>query len=153
MNNEYRFISYPIETTNGTEWAVEFPDLKGCCGGGDTPEEAIADAKYNKDSYLQTLIDEGKPLPQPTDPYNYDYSGKCTVRMSKTLHKELACLAEEENVSMNQLIVEAIAERINKHSNESMKTTVALPSPLKSINSFMEQIQSAWAKSYELIKL
>ena len=40
---------YPIHFDDGrTEWCVEYPDLKGCVGGGDTVEEAIKDAEKYK---------------------------------------------------------------------------------------------------------
>lgn len=43
---DYAMIVYPMHFENGkTEWCVEYPDLKGCVGGGDTIEEAIADAE------------------------------------------------------------------------------------------------------------
>lgn len=46
---DYAMKIYPIHLENGkTEWCVEYPDLKGCVGGGDTIEEAIADAKLLK---------------------------------------------------------------------------------------------------------
>ena len=40
---DYAMKVYPMHFENGkTEWCVEYPDLKGCVGGGDTIEEAIA---------------------------------------------------------------------------------------------------------------
>lgn len=46
---DYAMKVYPMHLENGkTEWCVEYPDLKGCVGGGDTIEEAIADAEATK---------------------------------------------------------------------------------------------------------
>ena len=43
---DYAMKVYPMHLENGkTEWCVEYPDLKGCVGGGDTIEEAITDAE------------------------------------------------------------------------------------------------------------
>ena len=47
-------ISYAFRKWK-TEWCVEYPDLKGCVGGGDTIEEAIADAEASKSVYLSYL--------------------------------------------------------------------------------------------------
>ena len=45
---------YPMHLENGkTEWCVEYPDLKGCVGGGDTIEEAIAATKAVYLNYLK----------------------------------------------------------------------------------------------------
>ena len=127
MKKEYRLVLYTVETTEGMEWVAEYPDLKGCCGGGKTQIEAIQDAEDNKEVFLSALEEDAHPVPLPTNPYHSDYSGKCTVRMSKSLHKKLSCLAEEEGVSMNQLIVEAIAERVERKSFETKRTLSTSP--------------------------
>ena len=65
---DYAMKVYPMHLENGkTEWCVEYPDLKGCVGGGDTIEEAIADAQATKSVYLSYLKDEGIELPVPKD--------------------------------------------------------------------------------------
>lgn len=39
---EYSMKVYPIHFDDcRTEWCVEYPNLKGCVGGGDTIEEAV----------------------------------------------------------------------------------------------------------------
>lgn len=58
---DYAMKVYPIHLENGkTEWCVEYPDLKGCVGGGDTIEEAIADAEATKAVYLRYLEENEK---------------------------------------------------------------------------------------------
>ena len=58
---DYAMKVYPMHLENGkTEWCVEYPDLKGCVGGGDTIEEAIADAQATKAVYLSYLKEEEK---------------------------------------------------------------------------------------------
>ena len=57
---DYAMRVYPMHLENGkTEWCVEYPDLKGCVGGGDTIEEAIADAEATKAVYLNYLKENG----------------------------------------------------------------------------------------------
>nr|WP_283805092.1 toxin-antitoxin system HicB family antitoxin [Lentilactobacillus rapi] len=41
-------------------------------------------------------------MPEPVDE---SFSGRITLRMPKSLHKELTVLAKEENVSLNQYVV------------------------------------------------
>ena len=43
-----------------TEWCVEYLDLKSCVGGGDTIEEAIADAEASKNAYLSYVKENEK---------------------------------------------------------------------------------------------
>mgnify|MGYP004525249677 CR=1 FL=1 len=58
---DYEMKVYPMHFENGkTEWCVEYPDLKGCVGGGDTIEEAIADAEATKRVYLKYLEENEK---------------------------------------------------------------------------------------------
>lgn len=67
VNMEYSMKVYPINLENGkTEWCVEFPDLPGCVGGGDTVEEAIKDAEESQKVYLSFLASENKPIPKPS---------------------------------------------------------------------------------------
>lgn len=57
---EYSMKVYPINFENGrTEWCVEYPDLQGCVGGGDTLEEAIEDAELSKQVYFDYLKENG----------------------------------------------------------------------------------------------
>lgn len=47
MKHYEKMLVYPAETMNGMQWNVEFPDIKGVGGAGNTPEEAIKDAREN----------------------------------------------------------------------------------------------------------
>ena len=62
-NMDYAMRVYPIHLENGkTEWCVEYLDLKSCVGGGDTIEEAIADAEASKNAYLSYLKENEKTM-------------------------------------------------------------------------------------------
>lgn len=117
-DNFYRLRVYPIETdAHTTEWAAEFPDLPGCMGAGDTPEEAVAMAVDAKEAWMKTALEEGRTIPKPKNIYENRFSGKFTLRLPKNLHKELAILAEEEEVSLNQFILYTIAQGLNKEDS------------------------------------
>lgn len=56
---EYSMKVYPIHFDDcRTEWCVEYPNLKGCVGGGDTIEEAVKNAEASKQVYLKRLENE-----------------------------------------------------------------------------------------------
>lgn len=56
---EYSMKVYPIHFDDcRTEWCVEYPNLKGCVGGGDTIEEAVKNAEASKQVYLKCLVNE-----------------------------------------------------------------------------------------------
>lgn len=113
---EYPMKVYPIHFDDGrTEWCVEYPDLKGCVGGGDTVEEAIADAEISKQVYLECLKSEGIEAPVPTLETDLP-SGKIALRVAKTTHKQLIENAKREGVSLNSYIQTAISEKIGRDS-------------------------------------
>jgi len=111
----YRMRVFPIETdANTIEWAAEFPDLPGCVGAGDTAEEAVAMAMDAKKAWIETAMEEGREIPKPKNIDEDDFSGKFTLRLPKTLHKELTLQAEEEGVSLNQYLLYLITKGLNK---------------------------------------
>ena len=105
MNN-YRMNVYPAQTTDGIQWNVEFPDVKGVGGAGNTPEEAILDAQENLAAHLEFLIEEGETIPEATE---NDYSGKFLVRCGSKLHRDAATLANFCGISLNSLACQAIS--------------------------------------------
>ena len=59
---EYEIVLQP-EAEGG--FSVSVPDLPGCHTQGETREEALAMAKDAIEGYLETLAQEGMPLPKP----------------------------------------------------------------------------------------
>ncbi|MCL6613045.1 MAG: toxin-antitoxin system HicB family antitoxin [Firmicutes bacterium] len=111
----YRIRIYPVDLdTDEIEWVAEIPDLPGCVGAGDTPEEALAMVKDAQKAWLDAAVESGKTIPTPSSIYDTEYSGKFTLRLPKTLHKELAIRAEEEGVSLNQYILYLITKNLYK---------------------------------------
>ncbi len=52
-----RFEVRPLSREEGGGYLVEFPDFPGCIADGETPEEAIREARDALASYLATLED------------------------------------------------------------------------------------------------
>jgi hypothetical protein len=61
------------------------------------------------------LEETHKPFPIPAANEN-DVSGKITLRMSKSTHRKLINRSEEEGISLNQLINEALIVYIERKS-------------------------------------
>lgn len=49
----------------------------------------------------ELFAEQGKTMPPPIIPAD-DYSGRVTLRLSKSLHRALAEMADDEGVSLNQ---------------------------------------------------
>ncbi|WP_422445540.1 type II toxin-antitoxin system HicB family antitoxin [Thermoanaerobacterium sp. DL9XJH110] len=117
MNEEKKYglkISL-LSEEDGGGYFIEVPDLPGCMTDGDTLEEAIQNAKQAIDSWIEAAKAEGKPIPEPSYYKDEDeYSGKLTIRIPKRLHKELAEIAQEEGISLNQLILYALSKEAGR---------------------------------------
>lgn len=103
---------FSVQTNSGYEWVARYPDILGCVGGGDTPEEALAEAKINLEVYLESLDEDDLPYPNISSNEMYSANGKIALRISKDLHTKLKKYAEINRTSVNQICVEAISEKI-----------------------------------------
>lgn len=113
---DYPMKLYPIELENGkVEWCVEFTDLPECVGGGDTCDEAVADALETKRIFLKLLEEEGMEIPKPSKIQDLP-SGKIALRIPKSTHKIISEYAKEDGVSINSYINNAISEKIGRDS-------------------------------------
>lgn len=61
------FVYPAIFHQEANSYWVEFPDLPGCQSFGDTLSETMAEAQEALAAYVLTLLEQGKPLTQPSD--------------------------------------------------------------------------------------
>lgn len=107
--SDFAIRGYQIETKGGFEWVIEYPELPGVTGGGASYEEALKEAEDNKRFYFDYLREHGRPIPAPSEVADFgDLSGRITLRLSKSLHKSIVLRAQDERVSINSLINEAL---------------------------------------------
>ena len=85
----------------------EFPDIREYAE--DLPEvyELIVDTIQTTASAFERL---NRSLPDPVVPQD-EFSGRITLRLPKSLHRILSQISEEEGVSLNQFLVNALAYR------------------------------------------
>lgn len=106
----YRFEIIPAEEGG---YVGIVPDLPGCITQGETIEEIVHMVNDAKRAWIETAIEEGVDIPEPTV-HDEDYSGKFVVRVPKSLHRDLVRKAKEENVSLNQLTTYLLSSSIGK---------------------------------------
>ena len=112
--NYYLELNYEIKirkltSEEGDGWFAEIPLLPGCISDGETPEEAIFNINDAKKCWVETCLELGRPVPEPSAG---DFSGQLRLRMPKSLHRVLSEKAREENVSLNQYINYQLARGI-----------------------------------------
>lgn len=109
---------YPFQEEHMVEWVAEIAELPGCIGVGDTPEEALVALEDAKKAWIEIALLDGKVIPDPINKSNLDYSGKFTLRLPKSLHRELSEAATEEDISLNQYLLHLITK---KHYEKQVK--------------------------------
>jgi predicted HicB family RNase H-like nuclease len=99
--------------TYRAEWSSEFSNYVGRClelpwlsQSAETLKEAIAAVEHAVDEYLAER--EGD-IPRPLT--DRKFSGQFLVRTSPMLHSRLTVEAAEQNVSLNQWVVQKLADR------------------------------------------
>lgn len=104
--------SINLEWSNEDECYIstiqEFPGLSAF---GNTPEEAVKEAKIAAKGFIEVLKEDGDKIPEPITKKHF--SGQTRLRLPKSLHKELTLEAAKEGVSLNTYIVMLLSERNN----------------------------------------
>jgi antitoxin HicB len=115
---DYLALNYPftVHADRDGGYIVRFPDLPGCFTQVDTFDEIGPMAAEIKGLWLETAVDHGHEIPSPSFPE--EYSGKFNVRLPKSLHRRLAERADEEGVSLNQLVVSLLSEGVASKRTE-----------------------------------
>lgn len=90
-------------------YVAELPDISAL---SDTYQEAYESCLDALEVLHQDAVEQGKSFPVPfRRPELGGFSGRVTLRMSRSMHAEVARCAQEDGVSLNQWIVEAISQR------------------------------------------
>lgn len=105
-------LPYPVKLIprdDGSFFATH-PDLVGCTAQGKSADEALENLRFSRELWIETRLEGGLavPVPSPED----DFSGKVLLRMSSRLHAALSDAASNQNLSLNQLINNALSEYI-----------------------------------------
>jgi predicted RNase H-like HicB family nuclease len=106
--NKYSFTILWSDEDKG--YIATCPEFPGLSAFGENEEQALAEAKIALELFVETYAQEGKALPEPE--IVQEYSGQFRVRLPKSLHQRIAQMAKNDNTSLNQFVVDALAERI-----------------------------------------
>jgi antitoxin HicB len=106
----YRIEIQPIPESKGGGYGASIPQLGkyAVCADGETIEEALNNLAEIKKERLIAYLEEGVVIPEPASAEE-DYSGKFLVRIPKSLHRELAQRAKQNDISLNQLVTSLLS--------------------------------------------
>ena len=104
----YPFQVYQSRVEQHVFWVAKSAALKGCVGQGDTAEEAVSELEANEREWLEAAKEAGIPIPAVPVEASQEYSGKLTVRIAPSVHRDAAQLAKAVKVSLTHFISDAI---------------------------------------------
>ncbi len=119
---DYRALSYPIIVKESTYtdgspcYEAEHPDLPGCMGQGNSVPEAIEDLRHSRYLYIESLIEDGLPIPTPSDPLPATFEVNVSI-------------ASTSRTQTNIVIVD-VSTRDNE-SDAMDPTALIFPEPIK----------------------
>ncbi|MBV6322990.1 toxin-antitoxin system HicB family antitoxin [Duganella violaceipulchra] len=99
----------PDEAGGYTAYIHEFP---GCVAEGETAGEALINLDSAAASWLAVSLAHGQPIAEPIRPF--DFSGKVALRIPRSLHRDVAELAQLQGCSINQLLSVAISDYVGR---------------------------------------
>lgn len=163
----YMAIDYPTVLRKNNEedgggWIAEIIELPGCMSDGSTPDEAVNNLEEAKRCWIEVALKRQQdiPLPKPSFADKEVYSGKFTLRISKSLHRQLAETAKYEGVSLNQYVQTLIAFNFGKQIGEQNENVQGEQSTINvtihygsnenlPINKFANELTGLWARNRE----
>ncbi len=101
----YLGLVYPFNVRPDPDdggYIVEFPDLRYCVGTGETVEEAIADAEIAKSEWIKAAYEDHIAIPEPQS--SVEYNGRISLRVPKSLHRNIIEQSNIDGVSANQFL-------------------------------------------------
>lgn len=109
----YRIEVSPLTPTEGGGYAACIPLLGrwSAVGDGETAAEAIANLQAQLPGLIQQWLQDAVTIPEPPGA-SETLSGTLSLRLPRTLHAEVAQVAAEEGVSINQFILAATAKAV-----------------------------------------
>jgi predicted RNase H-like HicB family nuclease len=126
---DYKVEIIKISEEDGGGYLAFVPKLPGCMSDGETPEEALKNVQDAIKCWIETAKEKGRPIPLPEEyREENEYSGKILLRIPKSMHKMLHEMAQEEGVSLNNLIQNLLSFAVGykKSSRESFRSFTSL---------------------------
>lgn len=109
----YMGLSYTVEVRHDEDgWFARVVELPGCMTWADSFEELGAMIEDARRGWIEDTLEHGDPVPEPRIAKLEGYSGRVNLRMPKSLHRDLARRAQEENVSLNQFMTTTLAKSV-----------------------------------------
>lgn len=111
LNGPYHRI-FIRESDGG--YSASVLELEGVFGGGETLDEANATLEDAMADWVTFEFERGNPIPPPINVEGY--GGRVSLRLPPSLHYAAAVRARIENVSINRLLSDAVAQHLGSRA-------------------------------------
>jgi antitoxin HicB len=99
--------TYVLRQEEDRSWLAQIKELRGCMTVGDSRDGALEMLDDALVSWLEAALEDGVAIPEPEgEPV---FSGRFVIRVAHSMHRNLSERAEREGVSLNSLVVSALA--------------------------------------------
>lgn len=112
----YLDLPYTIEFVHDTSdpqqpvWFARVRELPGCMTEADEFDEAAQLIRDAMAVWITDALESGDTVPEPSG--EEQYSGKFSLRVPRSLHRDLVISAEREGVSLNQYITSVLSRAV-----------------------------------------
>lgn len=96
----------------------ELPHIQGL---GSTYAEAYEMVLEAIEGLQEMAAEDGAPFPSPAQESSTEWSGRVTLRLPKSLHRQATEVADDEGVSFNQFLVTVITDAVARRSAVTSK--------------------------------
>jgi len=113
----YLNLPYTIEFVHDASdaeqpvWFAAVRELRGCMTEADDFDEAARQIRDAMRVWIEDALEAGEFVPEPRS--EGEFSGKFSVRLPKSLHRDLVHQAEREGVSLNQYITAVLSRSVD----------------------------------------
>jgi antitoxin HicB len=117
--NEYLKLPYAVDIHWDSDdgiFVARIAEIPECTGHGTSRTEAMDMALSNLRDWIEDALECHESIPEPTPPPDLP-SGKWVQRVPRSVHAQLAALAAEDGVSLNQLVVSILSREIGYRSH------------------------------------
>ena len=120
-------MNYVIAIEPGDDkqaFGVAVPDLPGCFSAGDTLDEAITNAREAIELWLETVIDDGLPVPEPKPLSQHQADPAFAGWIWAVVGVDLASLSDKVE-RINITLPARVLRRINQAARQAGETRSA----------------------------
>ena len=105
-------------------FGVAVPDLPGCFSAGDTLDEAVANAREAVELWLETVIDDGLPVPEPQPLSKHQANPEFAGWIWAVIAVDLASLSDKVE-RINITLPARVLRRIDQAARQAGETRSA----------------------------